>query len=95
MISTNAKIAIVDTTQGMELLTFSNRLEAVCVLMENARIAPKPEYFASPSHEAAIRVIQKHCETVLKAIEKDRAEEDLIEHGQETIHNPPPSATDG
>jgi hypothetical protein len=82
MISTNAKVAIVDTALGMEVLCYGNRLEAVRALMENARIAPKDTYFGSPEHEAAVRNIRDHCDVVLKAIEKDRAEEEEIARGE-------------
>lgn len=82
MISTSAKIALVDTTQGMEVLCFATRLEMVRVLMENARIAPKPDYFGAPSHEVAIRNIRDHCDAVLKAIEKDRSEEEEMARGE-------------
>lgn len=82
MISTSDKVAVIDTTLGMEVLCFPNRLQAVLVMMESARIAPKHEHYGCPAHEAAIRKIREHCEIVLKAIEDDRALDAAIARGE-------------
>ncbi len=85
MISTHARIAVVDTTQSMEVMCFSSRMELVKVMLENARIAPKPEHYASPSHEAAVRDIRAHCDVVLAAIAKEQAEDKKADNLREFV----------
>lgn len=82
MLTTSAKLAIVDTTQGMEVLCFANRLEAVRALMENARIAPNHEHYGCPAHEAAVKNIRDHCDLVLRDIAEDRAQDAAIARGE-------------
>jgi hypothetical protein len=82
MISTSGKVAVIDTTLGMEVLCYSNRLETVLSMMESARIAPVPEYFGSVSHEDAVRNIREHCDVVLAAITADRVREAGIGSGE-------------
>lgn len=81
MISTSSKVILIDASLGTEVLCFKNRLEAVRALMENAGIAPVSEYYGSPSHEEAVKNIRAHCDVVLEAIYKDRAEDEAIERG--------------
>lgn len=97
MICTHKRIVIVDATSSTEVLCYASRMEAVCALMENTAIAPNPEYYASSSHEEAVRKIRDHCDVVLKAIKADQEEQAALERGEEKCEGcgKPATTSDG
>lgn len=73
---TNEKIVLVSPSHGgVEVETFSSKLDMVLKLMQSSGINRVPDYYGGPGHTSALDEIEKHLTLVRQEIEEDHLRE--------------------
>lgn len=80
--STSDRIALIDTSLGLEIETHTNRLSMVKAVMDNGALGGGGCY-GDDHHIAALNEIEYHLEKVRANIARQRADEALEDHTDE------------